>query len=348
MQTQLNNILKQKGFLQLTRENEQSIEKQPPITTTKNTSIQLLDTGVLLVEPSDYNGTDLVISSGVHGNETAPIEIVDKLVEKIINEKLTVSSRVLFIIGNPVAMNQSQRFDVENMNRLFNGKHQDKDHHEAKRAERLEHYVSEFYNTRASSGSVSGTDSVTRLHYDLHTAIRPSKYKKFAIYPFPDGKPWDKSQLEFFLSSDINTILLGHQPAGTFSYFTSHQFNAHGFTVELGKVKPFGENDPQDFTHITRNLERLIEGKPVDTKTFDNQDFNLFQVKHELLKQSESFKLNISQDVENFTSFEQGYQLTDDADGGYQVEATGEAIVFPNENVPVGQRAGLVVVKTRL
>lgn len=343
MQTQLNNILKQKGFLQLTRDNEQSVSKQAPIKTSKNTTIQLLDTGVLRVEPSTPNNTDLVISSGVHGNETAPIEIIDKLVEKIINEELIVSSRVLFIIGNPVAMNLSKRFDVENMNRLFNGKHEGKTHHEAIRAKQLEEYVTDFYQSRDTS-----SNTVNRLHYDLHTAIRPSKYKKFAIYPYPDGKPWDKSQLEFFLSSDINTILLGHQPAGTFSYFTSHQFNAHGFTVELGKVKPFGENNPQDFIHITQNLERLISGEDVPTKAFDNSDFNLFQVKHELLKQSDSFKLNISNDVENFTSFEKGFQLTEDSGNGYRIEETGEAIVFPNEQIPIGQRAGLVVVKTEL
>ncbi len=339
MQQAMNNILMQKGLLELTRKNEQSFETQDPIKLQANLSVQLLDTGVLLVEPEQPNDVDLVISSGVHGNETAPIEIVDNLVKKILSEQLPVRSRVLFIIGNPVAMNLSQRFDLENMNRLFNGKHQGKDHHEAIRAERLEAFVKSFYNKR---------NDARRFHYDLHTAIRASKYKKFAVYPYPDGKPWNKSQLEFFLACGINTLLLGHQPSGTFSYFTSHQFDADAFTVELGKVKPFGENDMSEFTDMTLNLQNLISGNEIKTKPFDNDDFILFQVKDELVKRSDSFELNIADDVENFTSFDKGFQLTNDVDGGYVVEQSGEAIVFPNAKIPNGQRAGLVVVKTQL
>jgi succinylglutamate desuccinylase len=246
---------------------------------------------------------------------------------------------VLFIIGNPVAMNKSERFDIENMNRLFNGKHAGKTHYEAKRAAQLEYYVEQFYHREQVK---------QRVHYDLHTAIRGSKYQKFAIYPFPDGRDWRKSQLEFFLASDINTVLLGHQPSGTFSYFSSHRFNADAFTVELGKVKPFGENNMHEFLAIRSNLATLIRGDEVATKPFDNDDFNLFRVKTELIKKSEGFKLNIAEDVENFTEFKQGFVVAEDREGNYVVEQDGEAIVFPNANVPVGQRAGLIVVKTQI
>lgn len=339
MQADLNNILLQQGLLELTRTHPNGFETQQPLKIQQNLSIQLLDTGVLLVEPESNSRVDLVISSGVHGNETAPIEIVDTLVRKILNGDLTVGNRVLFIIGNPVAMNMSERFDVENMNRLFNGKHQGKQHHEAKRAARLEQYVENFFHQNSTN---------QRIHYDLHTAIRASKYKKFAVYPYPDGREWNKAQLEFFLASDINTILLGHQPSGTFSYFSSHRFKADAFTVELGKVKPFGENNMDEFQAISVNLATLIRGDKVQTKPFDNADFNLFQVKGELVKKSEAFKLNIADDVENFTDFKQGFVLTEDESGGYVVEKDGEAIVFPNAKIPVGQRAGLIVVKTQI
>ncbi len=335
----MNKFLIEKGLLELTRANESGFEQQEPIKTKENLTIQLLDTGVLVVEPDTPNDSDLIISSGVHGNETAPIEMVDELVKKIINGSLKVRARTLFIIGNAVAMNQSERFVIENMNRLFNGKHQGKDHHEAERAKKLENYVTDFFNKRSDA---------RRFHYDLHTAIRGSKYKKFAIYPFPDGRDWDKHQLEFFLASGVNTVLLGHQPSGTFSYFSSHQFSAHAFTVELGKVKPFGENNMQEFSAMMQNLERLIQGETIPTQPFNNSDFNLFQVKDELVKQSDNFKLNIADDVENFTDFEEGFVLTEDIDGGYTVQKTGEAIVFPNAKIPNGQRAGLVVEKTQL
>ncbi len=339
MQADLNNILLQQGLLELTRTHPNGVDAQQAIKVQQNLTVQLLDTGVLLVEPTTSKGVDLVISSGVHGNETAPIEIVDELIRRILSGDLGVGNRVLFIIGNPVAMNMSERFDIENMNRLFNGKHQGKTHHEAKRAARLEQYVENFFHQNSIN---------QRVHYDLHTAIRASKYKKFAVYPYPDGREWNKAQLEFFLASDINTILLGHQPSGTFSYFSSHRFGADAFTVELGKVKPFGENDMQEFRAISSNLATLISGEKVATKPFDNGDFNLFQVKGELVKKSEAFKLNIADDVENFTDFKQGFVLTEDKDDGYVVEEDGEAIVFPNAKIPVGQRAGLIVVKTQI
>ncbi|MCO7225408.1 succinylglutamate desuccinylase [Pleionea sp. CnH1-48] len=336
---QLKKQLVEQGFLALTREYEAGIPETLEFALDDGLKVQLLDTGVIVFEPSSPANTDLVISSGVHGNETAPIEIVDDLVRRILMQELSVHNRVLCIIGNPVAMNMSQRFDIENMNRLFNGKHQGKEHHEALRAKRLEDYVKDFFGKR---------EDATRCHYDLHTAIRGSKYARFSIYPYPDGRDWNKEQLSFMLASDINTILLGHQPSGTFSYFSSHQFEAHAFTVELGKVKPFGENTMSDFAAITANLSTLIEGKTVNVKAFDNEDFNLFEVKDELLKKSESFALNISDDLENFSSFDAGFQLSEDSDGGYRVEEDGEAIVFPNAKVPVGQRAGLVVRKTRI
>ncbi|GAB4528215.1 MAG: succinylglutamate desuccinylase [Parvularculaceae bacterium] len=327
------------SFLEHTRRHARGLDAPIAATLAGGARAELSDVGVLKIEPSVPGDTDLVISSGVHGNETAPIEIVEGLASELLRGELVPRNRTLLIIGNPIAMIKGRRFDIENLNRLFNGKHAGLDHHEARRAARLEAAVREFYE--AGRGE-------TRRHYDLHTAIRGSVHKKFAIYPYPDGRPWDKSQLEFFLSSGIDTILLGHQPSGTFSYFTSHQFEAHGFTVELGQVRPFGENDMAEFAAITGNLRRLIAGEPVPRKPFDNADFNLFEVIAELIKKSENFRLNFPEDGKNFTEFKAGYQLTEDIDGGYRIERDGDAIVFPNSKVPVGQRVALIVRQTEI
>ena len=327
------------SLLAITREYERELPCLFDLILKDNTRLSFWDTGVLMVEPEQVGDCEIVISSGIHGNETAPIEITEQLISDIVSGKTKVANRVLFIIGNPVSMNIGKRFEVENMNRLFCGKHEGKNHYEAHRAAQLESYLKRFFQC----------DEKQRYHFDLHTAIRASKYPKFAIYPYPDGKNWDKQQLGFFLASDINTILFGHQPSGTFSYYSSHTFSAHAVTVELGKVKQFGENDLVEFTAMTSNLRSLIEGKDIVTKPFNNDDFNLFQVQLELVKKSEqAFKLNIAGDVENFTDFEAGFQLTEDSDGGYKVQQSGEAIVFPNASVPVGQRAGLVVQKTQI
>ena len=65
------------------------------------TEVTLLDSGVLRVEPNTACDTSLVISCGVHGNETAPIEIVRDIVRDVLEEEQKVGQRVLFILGNP-------------------------------------------------------------------------------------------------------------------------------------------------------------------------------------------------------------------------------------------------------
>jgi len=337
-------LFEQMSFLELTRQHPNQIEQSMSHQLDDGSVAELWDTGVLYFKPADNaaitNQHALVISSGVHGNETAPIEIVDNLVRSILSGELKVLQPVLFIIGNPVAMNESKRFIQENMNRLFCGKHRLYDHDEAKRAAYLEGYLQRFFDLHPTT---------LRYHYDLHTAIRGSKYKKFAIYPFQDGKDWNKEQLAFLLSSGIDTILLGHQPAGTFSYFSSHFFNAHSFTVELGKVMPFGQNEMENFQKISDNLAKLIANETIEMKPFNHQDFNLFRVKEELLKSEDpNYKLNVSSDALNFSDFPKGFKLTEDYLGGYTTENEGEAIVFPNLAVPAGQRAGLVVVRAEI
>jgi succinylglutamate desuccinylase len=344
----------EQGFVQTGTDNQLSFK-------VKKAKISLLDTGVLLIEPEmvvpESVETELVneklatpsksivISSGIHGNETAPIEIVQQLISDIITQKIQVKHRTLLIMGNPVAMNIAKRFQTENLNRLFCGKYQEiKPCFEKYRAEKLEGYVRDFFNT----GADANDDKVTNYHYDLHTAIRNSKYEKFAIYPYQADKPWDKEQLSFMASCGVNTILFGHGPSGTFSYFSSVNFAAHAFTVELGKVRAFGDNDMTNFQAMTNNLSALISDTVISLKSFDNEDFNLFKALGDITKVSDKFELYIADEASNFTDYPVNTLLSNDSGEEYRTSLPGESIVFPNANVGNGQRAVLMVVPTTL
>ncbi|MFT5519880.1 MAG: succinylglutamate desuccinylase [Enterobacterales bacterium] len=345
-----NELLEHFSFLKLTQENPMNLSTVLKVKH-NNCLISLLDTGVLQIEPAIASSTDIVISSGIHGNETAPIEICDQLVKDILTGTLAVKNRLLFIIGNPPAMNSGKRFLDENLNRLFCEKHLGKKHPEAERAGLLEKYVRDFYLASDTQTTEAQTSMSTRerCHFDLHTAIRTSKYEKFAIYPYQDGRGWNKRYLNFFKESDINTVLLAHQPAGTFSYFSSHEFQANAFTVELGQVKPFGENDMDSFSSLMVNLKSLINDQYIACEKFDSNGFNLFKVDDEVIRQSElDFSLNIDSSLSNFTEFPLGFQLTTDDNGGYKFASEGQAIVFPNAKVPPGQRVALIVSKTSI
>jgi len=344
----------EQGFVQTGTDNQLNFK-------VKKAKISLLDTGVLLIEPEMVEpesveaelvneklatpSKSIVISSGIHGNETAPIEIVQQLISDIIAQKVQVKHRTLLIMGNPVAMNIAKRFQTENLNRLFCGKYQDiVPCFEKYRAEKLEGYVRDFFNI----GADANDGKVTNYHYDLHTAIRNSKYEKFAIYPYQADKPWDKEQLSFMASSGVNTILFGHGPSGTFSYFSSANFAAHAFTVELGKVRAFGDNDMTNFQAMTNNLSALISDTVISLKSFHNDDFNLFKALGDITKVSDKFELYIADEASNFTDYPVNTLLSKDSGEEYRTTLPGESIVFPNANVGNGQRAVLMVVPTTL
>ncbi len=303
--------------------------------------VQVWDTGVLCIEPAVPGNRDLVLSSGIHGNETAPIELCERLLNAILSGRLPCRQRLLFIFGNPAAMNLGVREVEENLNRLFSGAHErgERRNNERERAARLEQYVTRFFQAR---------DGAERLHYDLHTAIRPSAYEKFAIYPFTHGAPYSRSQLAFLCSAGVDTILLAHGPTTTFSYFSAHGFGAHAFTVELGKVMPFGQNDARRFAAMERNLEQLIGEPDWQPPVLDLKQIRLFRVCQEIIKQSEQFCFHFSDTVANFSAFPAGALLAEDGEQQWRAREPEEAVVFPNAGVARGQRAALMVTAAEL
>ena len=334
----LNELINSGDFLTLSRDNEWHLEASE-FALENGTRVTVHDTGVIEFQPQGTTTKDVVLSSAVHGNETAPIEICDELIKTIIKGELALNQRVLFIFGNPKSINIGLRFVEENLNRLFNGHHTVEGvpmNDERKRAAKLEEYVTDFF-TRGEQGSA-------RFHYDLHTAIRGSKNEKFAVYPYLHGKPWKKSQLQFLLSCGVNTVLMMKSPATTFSYYSSFVHGADSFTVELGQVKPFGENDMARFAKTKQTLTALISQKEVQYHQFNASDFELFAVHRTINRTQQDFSFPFSDDAENFTGFAKGELLATDGDTPYYADVEGEAIIFPNAHVALGQRALLTVI----
>lgn len=303
------------------------------------TAVEVWDTGVIMFQPAHFGVKDIILSCGVHGNETAPIEICAELVKDILTGKLLLAERLLVLIGNPAAINLGKREVDENLNRLFSGHHSKGAgliNAERKRAKDLEEYVSRFYQPTAS-------DREPYL-YDLHTAIRGSRFEKFAVYPFLHGKPWRKQQLQFLAACDVTTVLLMQSAASTFSYYASNTHGADAFTIELGKVQPFGQNDMSRFTKVAQTLRGLVSATLPEFAPFAPENFHLYEVYRSINKQTQDFKLHFADDVENFTTYPLGTLLATDGDLEYRIEREGEALIFPNAKVAIGQRAMLMVI----
>ncbi|MGE8457742.1 MAG: succinylglutamate desuccinylase, partial [Pseudomonas alloputida] len=88
--------------------------------------LRWLGEGALEVRPAESEdcGLDLLLSAGIHGNETAPIELLERLLHGVANGKIKPRARVLFLFGNPAAIRKGERFVEQDINRLFNGRHE--------------------------------------------------------------------------------------------------------------------------------------------------------------------------------------------------------------------------------
>ncbi|WP_269531899.1 succinylglutamate desuccinylase [Chitinimonas sp. BJYL2] len=307
-----------------------------PASLPDGTRIVLHGEGLLAIEPARPL-FDLFISSGIHGNETAPIELAARLLDDVLNGLLTARARILFAFGNPEAMRRNERYLDDDLNRLF-GKPaaQTGDGPAAQRARELEAVCQAFFAASAERW---------KLHYDLHTAIRGSKIEKFAIYPYPHETAFDRDEIARLAACGISAVLLQSKTSPTFSYFTRRHCGAHGFTLELGKARPFGHNESVDVTALEAELRRLIEG---ERRQYEKPMPALFRVAREVTKQTEDFRLHLADDVENFMELAPGFVLAEDGGARFVIEEEGARIVFPNPKVKPGLRAGIVVVPARL
>jgi succinylglutamate desuccinylase len=321
-------------LLELTLTDHEPAEKTQ--VTTRGVRLRWLGEGALEVRPPEGEdcGLDLLLSAGIHGNETAPIELLEKLLHGVANGEIRPRARVLFLFGNPPAIRKGERFIEQDINRLFNGRHELSSGFEALRAAELEQFARVFFSKPER----------TRLHYDLHTAIRGSKIEQFALYPYKEGRKHSRRELARLAAAGMQAVLLQSKSSITFSAFTYEQLDAEAFTLELGKARPFGQNEQVNLDRLETRLRQIIEGnEPPTDDTLDG--LQLFSVAREIIKHSDSFNLHLPTDIENFSELAKGYLLAEDlAEMRWVVEEEGARIIFPNPKVRNGLRAGILIV----
>ncbi|GHE21699.1 succinylglutamate desuccinylase [Halomonas urumqiensis] len=298
-----------------------------------NGSLHHLGPGILELIPDHPNeqARACIFSVGIHGNETAPIELLDTCLTKVMEERIALGAPVLMILGNLEAIHAGQRFITTNLNRLFRrdlteaGKEPD-------RARELMTSVDDFRQRH-------GERSV--LHYDLHTAIRDSRYPRFVVSPFADT-PVEPAQWHWLTAADIQAVLHQHQHSWTFSHYTRHYHGGQAFTLELGRALPFGHNDLAPLAPMGDLLTALIEGR--EPRGADPSRMRFFRVEQEVMRHARDFRLCFADDTPNFTEFAPGTLLAEDAHAGEtRVGDHSLGVVFPNADVEVGARAALLV-----
>ena len=276
----------------------------------------------------------LLLSVGVHGDETAPIEMLAQLLDQLAQAPRELQVDLMVAVGNIAAIAQGKRFIDADLNRLFTNERGDlQETAEAERADVLMRATAAFFNAEGGE----------KWHLDLHTAIRKSAYPTFAIMPDVIADRAKQALVAWLGGAGIGAVILNSQLAPTYSAYTATKFGAASCTAELGQIGELGKNDLSQFAVTAASLDTMLRTGSV--MPFRKTLPHIFHVAQELLKRSDDFKLHFDGKTQNFTSFEPGVLVAEDNVGEYRVGGAVEYVVFPNAGVRVGQRAGLMVVR---
>ncbi|RWR03479.1 succinylglutamate desuccinylase [[Pantoea] beijingensis] len=295
---------------------------------------QWLDEGILELTPHQPTRQAIVISAGIHGNETAPVEILNQLVTLLLQGEKMLVPRLLVILGNPAALRANKRYLRCDLNRLFGGRWQQyEDCPEARRAWRLEQALETFWQ--------AGNNVEIGWHLDLHTAIRGSYHPRFGVLPLNE-RAWPEAFMQWLTAAGLEALVFHRAPGGTFTHYSCEHFGASSCTLELGKAQPFGENDLTQFSEAKQALASLLFGEALPAGKHAPRRYRVSQ---QITRTSNAFQLHMDTDTLNFTAFPQGTLLAEDGDTRYYVKQAREYVLFPNPNVAPGLRAGLLLVE---
>lgn len=295
-------------------------------------NVRLPARGILQVSNGRPARTRLLLSVGVHGDETAPIEMLAALLQELAAAPRRLGVDLMVVVGNPDAIAAGARFVDADLNRMFRRERGELEAAaEARRADTI----------MRASGTFFAAGEGARWHLDLHTAIRASRYPTFAVVPEAIPEERRAQLLSWLEQAGIGAALLNPTSAGTFSAWSAQEHGATSATVELGRIGKLGSNDLEQFAATRAALGAVLAGTPIGG---DGGGPKLFRVVRELVKHSADFRASFSADTENFAPFEAGSLIAEDGQVLYRTGGQTEYVVFPNPDVRPGLRAGLMVV----
>lgn len=279
----------------------------------------------------------LLITAGVHGDETAPMEMLARRLPSWADAADELRIDLFVAIGNLSAVAAGRRFVRYDMNRMFGD------------AVVASSWGEESVRARlladALSTAIVSTHGLPCVHLDLHTTIRQSHRPTFAIVPGDDA---NAPLLRWLGGAGLHAAVLSPGPNSTLSAFTA-RLGAASSTVELGKAAAFGANDLGLLAEFDAALDVLVRRPDQAWPSLARQGraIETFRVTRELVRSSDDFELLLPSTAPNFEPVAKGQLVA--RDGAREIRAAhdDERVLFPNPAVALGLRAGLLVAPVR-
>ncbi|MET0265890.1 MAG: succinylglutamate desuccinylase/aspartoacylase family protein, partial [Duganella sp.] len=141
----------------------------------------------------------VLVSVGVHGDETGPIEMVAWLLDALSREADKLAVNLMLCVGNIGAIRAGKRFIDADLNRMFRTERGTlAGTAEAARADQLIGATTAFFSDAGPQ----------RWHLDLHTAIRPSVYPTFAIVPELIAEQPRRALIDWLGAAGIGAVIM--------------------------------------------------------------------------------------------------------------------------------------------
>lgn len=278
------------------------------------------------------NSAGIILSCGIHGDETGPIDLIHTLLDDIRNGLYKPAAPTLVIFANPAAIEHQRRYMEFNLNRLFGPT--DYNGPEAIRAQNLMQACRKFHNL---TGAISS-------HLDLHSTIKPSRFPRFALQPVGQSTlplTWEKQ----LTNGGFTALVQQTSAAHTFSQFTSDAFDCISFTLECGTHDDTQKPDNNTLIDLQSWIKAILcnevndQGNDSDCKTPTLQHF---EVTDDITRSSAQFRFLIDTTAPNFTLIPADTPIYEE--GGDVVRLKSDRFtLFLNSQVEPGQRAGLLL-----
>jgi len=286
--------------------------------------------GVLGVSCRHPNADRLLLSVGVHGDETLPVELLASRLDELAREPEGLAVDVMIVVANLRAIAAGMRFLQFDLNRLFRPEAPN-DSAEGARAAELRDAVSVFFH---------GAES-RRLHLDLHSTIKASLFSNFAVVPHLPGSAEAVWLAGWLGPAGIEAAIYSDLPSSTFSAFTARRCGAASATLELGRRGSLGSHSLAAVAPAATALHALLfQGFAMPMRYPPPHQFRAVR---EIVRRTDQFLLCLREDAPNFSAFEPNEVIARDGEEVHRALQPGERIVFPNAEVALGLRAGVIV-----